>query len=167
MKTFDKKDVYSVLNMEMAEGYKDSEGYFGDTLNELHLAVAGDKRDTLIAIHADLFVDNDEFVFHTEGTYYKYFLPADKVKELEEKKLRAFKTLEEFTEALHKGAGGIVTFRDKANNNVVEALVIEMRQTVANSYVVLGSFGVSLRDLFEQFEWQDKDGVWRPFGVEE
>ena len=79
MKTFDKKDVYSWSNCEEARQYIGDEGYFRDTYCE-----------SLAAWHRGILQDVDpsmpvDCIFEDEeNEIFGLFLPADKVKEVEE-----------------------------------------------------------------------------------
>ncbi|WP_295355309.1 hypothetical protein [uncultured Succinivibrio sp.] len=51
----------------------------------------------------------------------------------------------------HDRSDGIITNIIKAHNEI---------------YLGVGGDLYSLDELFEKYEWLDKDGNWRPFGVE-
>lgn len=92
--------------------------------------------------------------------FYSYFLPAEEVK-IEEKKWRPF-TLDEFRAKFPLLSP--VTFRSKNDGDPKTFCFIGY---FADRRIVLGSDLCNLDALFERYELQDKDGNWKPFGVEE
>lgn len=106
-KTFDRKDVYSVLNAEDASQYVGTKGYFADTLSCLNEKVRKNMLDPLDDVN-----QLHDFPFISYVTGFLFFLPADKVKEVEEeKKWRAFKDIEEFKKETGLGLLSIVRYR--------------------------------------------------------
>lgn len=82
MKTFDKKDVYSWSNAEDAKKYIGKEGYFSNNFSALKIKVRNCDELTVlknIDSYGICCFNTDE---HFEG--FGLFLPADKVKEVEE-----------------------------------------------------------------------------------
>ena len=96
MKTFDRKDVFTLVTAEEAKDYIGIKGYFGDSFEELE----DDIRKANNAELAEIFPNQEtNIVFRPSrsSACYGLFLPASKVKEVEkEKKWRAFRTFEEF-----------------------------------------------------------------------
>lgn len=79
MKTFDRKDVYSVLNAEEAKKYVGKLGYPSNSLNKLKTLINNFAPYSLDKIE----LDNDKpFFYRKDG--FLFFLPVDKVKEVEE-----------------------------------------------------------------------------------
>ena len=79
-KTFDKKDVFTCVNAEDAKAYIGGLGYFANTLN-------GFKNIQYFAPYSldDIQVGRDKPFFYRKDSF-ALFLPADKVKEVEEVK---------------------------------------------------------------------------------
>ena len=177
MKTFDKKDVCTIVNAQTAYKYIGDNGYFSNHLDpdlrnwrygELLSILNYDWTyiDNVFGI-ATQDPDNEEKLITTD--YYGLFIPSNKVKEVEEpKKWRAFKSLDEFADALgvcHL-VGTEIIFRNKGASELLrKSMITEMSTTSNNSFVTLGSLGFSLKSLFDAYEWLNKDGVWQPFGV--
>lgn len=93
--------------------------------------------------------------------YYSYFLCAKDVK-IEEKKWRPF-TLDEFLKRFPLLSP--VTFKNSANDEILVGCVTEYSKT--KSRVRLGGTVYCLEVLFKHCEYQDEDGNWKPFGIEE
>ena len=98
MKTFDKKDVFTVLTAEDAKNYIGKEGYLSDTLINLQNRVDNSVHETLDSIN-----ELQPYPFSANGLSSLLFLPFDKVKEVEEpKKWRPFKDIGEFQNITNK-----------------------------------------------------------------
>jgi hypothetical protein len=93
------------------------------------------------------------------------FLPADKVKEVEEKKWRAFKDFNEFKFWTGKGVGSVIIYRDKLTNDELEAVIT--RSKLYENFVEIGAVEYTFKELFDQWEWLSNRNEWQPFGVEE
>lgn len=121
------------------------------------------------------FKDGEEFPFyrfdhatrrpaHPEKAY-PLFCPESVIKEeTEEKKYRPY-TIEEFCNEGFE----IIVFRER-NYPSHESHVRYNGYRIYddNVYkVILGNISYTLSDLFEDFEYLDSDGEWKPFGVEE
>lgn len=80
MKTFDKKDVLTVVTVEEARKYIGKEGYFADRYSDLEGLIEDNLLVKLIAIDSDC-----SYCFRSLNVGdYGLFLPIDKVKEIEE-----------------------------------------------------------------------------------
>lgn len=100
--------------------------------------------------------DNDGFLC------YSFCLPAEFVEEKpKEKQYRPY-TLEEFCDMGFE----FVVFRDKDDPSL-EFHVRYNGYRKCDNTVILGNLGYTLNDLFEDYEYLDNDGNWKPFGVEE
>lgn len=81
MKTFNKKDIFTIVTAEEAEKYIGQQGYFGDSLGTLKAMIEIDNTEKLIKI----LDENDCFRFIStsllsSGTeMWSLFLPAEKV----------------------------------------------------------------------------------------
>lgn len=163
---FDKKDVYSWSNLEDAKKYIGEEGYFCETCHEsLALWHKGLLRDVNQSMPVDCIFED------AENEVFGLFLPADKVKEVkEEKKWRPFKNLEEFkTELNGIEYGDVVRFREKSDHAIklYGGYLGHSEKDGQLLALALGAFFYSPEKLFEDYEWQDKEGNWQIFGVEE
>ncbi len=161
MKTFDKKDVFSWSNAEEAKEYIDKKGYFSnfatDNLVEWYLG-------TLSEISLFNKYRIARIFTNKKGEKFGLFLPLDKVKEVEEKKWRAFKNFMEFFNYTNKKLGSEITYRNKRTGDAFYAVIT--RVTVSSSAIDLGAHTYNLHDLFMSYEWLN-DNEWQPFGVEE
>jgi len=174
MKTFDKKDVFTIINAKTAYKHIGENGYFSDRLDpnlenweygELRSIQDGEDADVdAVFGRSTLDPDNEEKLIIDYS--YGLFLPECKV--IEEKKWRAFKSLDEFADALGVChiVGTEIIFRNKGAFELLrKSMITEMSTTSHNSFVTLGSLAFSLKSLFDAYEWLNKDGVWQPFGV--
>lgn len=171
MKTFDKKDVYSWANCEDAKQYIGKEGYFADNLETLESRIINNENNELSSINPKNDVD---FIF-----YFKIeddlccsglFLPADKVKEVEEEKiLRPFRTSHEFQKYLKVKFGDTVKFRVTKHDFYYQAIFNGYKNINDKLVLIsLGGFLLAPSELFEDYEFYDEyTKEWRTFGVEE
>lgn len=167
MKTFDKKDVYSWSNAEDAKQYIGKEGYFSNNFSALKIKVKNcDELNMLKNIDSYgicCFNPNEHF----EG--FGLFLPADKIKEIEEPKYRPFRTTEEFSKVTGKRIGSILKFRCGGNDKRYYTRMYTGFHILENGniYIELGSEAYNLEQLYNYYEYLDEHGDWKPFGVEE
>ena len=176
--TFNKEDVFSWGNAEKAKQYIGELCYFGDSLYELKKNIEINYSRTLLWINNNSTVgvnsifecvsENDpNNVHYSQGL----MIPVDKVKVEESKKWRAFKSLDEFADALGVChiVGTEIIFRNKGASELLrKSMITEMSTTSNNSFVTLGSLAFSLKSLFDAYEWLNEDtGEWQPFGVKE
>lgn len=162
MKTFDRKDVYSVLNAEDASQYVGEKGYFANTLSALKDKVYKNILSTLDDVNQ---LNDYPFITDTEECYL-FFLLEDKVKEIEEKKWRPF-TLEEF---LNKFSIGLkISYRNKNKKFSAYMLFVGYfeSEVTREPIIMIGLTGYSLDDFFKKYEYLDEHGEWQPFGVKE
>lgn len=168
MKTFDRKDVFTIINIEEAEMYLNSKGYFADSIKELNDNI---KEGVVYELEEISHDDDAIYVYQGKGRseYNSLFLPIEKVKVVKEPKWRAFKDLDEFAEALGLVhiLGSEITYRTKTEDTKGSAIITRESESGSVSYISLGSHSLSLENLFKYYEWLDKDGIWQPFGVEE
>jgi len=161
MKTFDRKDIYSWSNAEKAKQYIRKEGYFADDLDELQKDINANSVFTLNEIKTDTAMC---FIYDEGDLYAPLFLPADKVKEIKEKKWRAFKDHNEFITETQLTVGDLITIHDKTIDHDYYTMITSLD----NGGIVLGGFILSSFEmLLKNYEWLDKDGKWQRFGVEE
>lgn len=165
MKTFDKKDVFSWANCN--ELRLATHGYVGNSLSDLACNIAPEGKVVLLSIDK-----NSALCFNVENKqdnlakiyHFAFFLPADKVKEVEEKKWRPFKDSKEFIHTIKAYLGDSITFRyKKENEGNSSALITGFSKEL---YVTFGGRSYSYEQLFYYLEWFDGN-TWQPFGVEE
>jgi len=175
-KLFDKEDVFNETNAEDAKLYLGKEGYFVDVLyknlNEWKKGILDKILDK--SVEDTTIYPSYPFVkLKTQGdtvTNFRFFLPADKVKEVEEpKKYRPFRTTEEFSNVTGKRIGSILKFKyvDKDVCYYTRMYTGFHFLENGNIYIELGSEAYSLEQLYNYYEWLDEHGEWQPFGVEE
>ena len=157
---FDKKDVISWANCEEAKKYIGEEGYFRDDYQgDLAAWSKGLLQDVDPSMPVDCIFEDEENDVHG------LFLPADKVKQPEPaKKWRPFKCSEEFIKLVGCDVGDRLTMRRKGLRIVRNVLVLELAQGLGT--LGLGTHIFCYRELFDDYEWQDKEGNWQTFGVE-
>lgn len=167
MKKFDIKDVFSWSNAEDAKQYIGKQGYFADNLNDLQECVSNNNFKTLFSLDLDPETDVDSIFSITESDYYyALFLPADKVKEVEEKKWRAF-TLEEFCNRFSIGTKISFRRKDKTRSiyGLFEGCQTDIDETETLQIIIICNLWYTLNDLFETYEYLDEHGEWQTFGV--
>lgn len=84
MKTFDKKDIFTVVNVEKAKKYIGKEGYFADCLGLLKVLVELNETEILTSIgdEDDCFPFKYQAHFRGGERLNSLFLPAEKVKNI-------------------------------------------------------------------------------------
>lgn len=161
--------ISNPFNAETANKYIGRRGYFTDDIfnfsnldnccTGMLASVEEDNRHPYYcAISAEGVIIKGNFSF---------FLPAEfvaeKPEEKEEKKYRPY-TLEEFCNEGFE----IVVFREKNRPSHESHVRYNGYRKYDNVYkVILGNISYTLSDLFEDFEYLDDDGTWKPFGAEE
>lgn len=158
MKNFDLDDVYS--SDALTEDVIDligTYGYFSEYLKDW----SSKKQLKRIVIDEKGMY----FVADTLNTRYQYFLPEDKVKEVEEpKRFRPF-TLEEF---LNKFSVGLkISYRKKDNSYSGYALFNGYYRRNDSKYIaiMIGNEDLWLYELCNEYEYLDEHGDWQPFGM--
>ena len=105
----------------------------------------------------------ESFCMNETGATFSFFIPECFVKP-KEKKFRPY-TLEEFCNEGFE----VVVFRHKND----ESLEYHVRYNGYLKYdndvyvIIFGNKLYQLNELFENYEYLDDDGEWKPFGVEE
>ena len=148
------KRPLTCFDVEEAKAFIGKECYFTNNLREYA---------DLTTVTAKRILGNVEDHFYAEqySGMYAYCLPCDWV--TEEKKYRPY-TIEEFCNEGFE----IVVFRDKDDQSLEYHVRYNGYRRCDNVYkVILGNISYTLNDLFEDFEYLDDDGTWKPFGVEE
>ncbi|MDY6246012.1 MAG: hypothetical protein SPL83_02070 [Succinivibrio sp.] len=179
---FNTKDLLTVATADQA--VVGTKGFFGDNLSNLIVKVKQGKVETLTDVTPDVaycFESNDDlhYVFFlpidkVEKPYralesreksFNLFLPADKVKEVEEneKKWRAFEDFNEFKIWTGKSVGSVIVYKDKLTNDELEAVIT--RSKLYEDFVEIGAVEYTFKELFDQWEWLNPRNEWVPFGV--
>ena len=114
---------------------------------------------------ADNVEDKKMFPFECDDKRkYTFFIPEEWV-EPKEEKYRAY-TLEEFLEAMESGLfESWITMRPVGSKKECQFLYTGYQETEAGEYICLGCFQFDFISLFKNYEIQDLDGKWHPFGV--
>ena len=167
MKKFDIKDVFSWANCEEAKQYIDKEGYFAHTLSQLD-----DRIQKFDFCTLEKICDSNTNCFCRKGDgamcYWSMFLPVDKVKEVEEKKWRAFKSIDEFKIETGLDLLNIVHYRLNPSRSIISTgygVITEFNTSGSDKtdYITIGDTSFNLNELFN-YEYLD-DNEWKPFGV--
>ena len=168
---FDTKDVCSPLTNNSPK--KGAVGYFTNTFSELKLAVEADNTK-ILGTYYDY--SDDDFIFEPENSnqQYRYFLEKKNVHFTEpEKKLRPFKTIEEFMTTLDMLylTDSCYYIRTKQTGTIFFGIIEGFN--INNNHdlcaVAFRAMVFTCRDLLDYYEWKSEDekdsDVWHPFGV--
>lgn len=154
------KKPLDCFDTEIAKQFIGKKGYFSNYLN-VYTNLCNMEEGVLHSLdeqHGEAFVE--------EYAKWKFFLPAEWVKQ-PEKKYRPY-TLTEFVNTY--SLGDEIILKIKANNRIEHKLFIEYIEDAKNintrMNICLGGFYYSLKDLFDKSELYTSEG-WKPFGVEE
>ena len=170
-----KEDVMTILDLDEAEKYVGELGYFASrpykSLGSWERGVLAEvlKHEEVESVFYAVDEDGDEI------NYFGLFIPAEKVKEVQEikdeKKWRPFKNCKELCQYIRVTgedlyAGLTINIRNKENKIVRQVLVTEINYD--KPFIGLGISLFDLENLYRSYEWQDeKNEDWKPFGVEE
>jgi hypothetical protein len=140
-------------------------GYFSDTISGFKNFTRC-LRATLQSIYNKHDYDDlaNDYIFDSGTNCWRYFLPESLVK----KKYRPL-TEDEFKQMLNEGVfGQWVTLKNTADNKESCFQIVGYFHAPDDTFAVcFGSHEFSLQTLFDYYQWKDKDGNWRIFGVEE
>lgn len=170
MKVFDKKkDVFTLINIEEAEMYLNSKGYFGDSIKELN-----DNIKQGFDTELEEIVCNDDATFAYKGKgkpeYNSLFLPIEKVRVIEEKKKwRAFKNCDEFLKKTKIAVGTVIHIKTSPNFVDQQGCYHLALLGYTNDTLIFPSplNEISFQKLFIGVQLIEEDGTLQPFGVEE
>lgn len=160
---FDLDDVYSSDNLtEDVISLIGTNGYFSRELSE------NPENWSIKRQLKRIMIDEKGmyFVADTLNTRYQYFLPEDKLKEVEEPKYRPF-TLEEFLNKFSVGTK--ISYKKKDNSYSGYALFNGYYRKNDSKYtaIMIGNEDLRLYELCNEYEYLDEHGDWQPFGVQE
>ena len=160
MKTFHKKDVFTLVTAEEAKTYIGKTGYFNNDFESIKRAI--ELGDPAVLDRVDT---NSIWCFKALGVSlcFGLFLPADKVKEVEEKKYRPFNNIQEFLNQYK--VGQVVHLRNKKNNIEQLTLIVAVfLRCYCCVCLGLNASALPLKELFEEYEIKINE-KWQPFGV--
>lgn len=163
MKTFDRKDMFTIANIEDAKTYINCEGYFCDSFNkDLY------KWDKGILKKVDEDATNYPFLQlnakYGSSFAFRLFIPADRIKE--EKKWRPFRSFKEFSVTLNKGVGSEITYRNKdfPLRIITTTIISFIEEANREDQLQIGGGALKISTWFKEIEiFNGKD--WQPFGV--
>lgn len=164
MKRFKKEDVFTVLNAADAELYIDTVGFFAESLSDLQKNITEGITDSLRSVDTD-----NVWSFTTDNDSFPLFLPASKVAT----PYRPFNSAQEFINVVMDGnPDKWVCMRHRANGkentNTNEWYRKLQEYSPTQKQVSFGQqLNFSFEALFLKWEWKDKKGNWRVFGVAE
>ena len=150
-------EIYSPVNAMLAQVYIGQNGIFSNDSQDFENL----KNAKLRVLTSLELREGYTKRFCSDGFWYEYFLPLANV----ENKKYIPCTLDNFG----LNIGDLLRFRKKDDHNF-EIGTMYMGYIKNNGIVrvMLGNTYYSLEELFNDFEWFDKDSnTWEPFGVEE
>lgn len=150
--------IFTCFDTDYAEQYIGKQGYFTNCY-ALFTNVNSLVKGTLTKI-CDYSV-NEKYGTNVGEKSYSFFLPEDLLKT--EKIFRPC-TLDEF--GIH--IGDLIIFRKKDYISFeIATMYMGYRKNNGGVKVLLGNNSYSLKELFEDYEWYDRDSnTWKIFGVE-
>ena len=152
--------IFSCFGTEQAKRYVDRKGYFTNDM--------GDFNNLNDCYYGTLNVVDDNgsrpYLNKDFSRYFGFFLPEAYVKKQKQKKYRPC-TIDDF--GLH--IGDLIRFRRKGDNDFETCtMYIGYVKTNGTVQVLLGQCCYSFEELFNEYEWFDRDSnTWEMFGVEE
>ena len=152
------KKPLDCFDVDIAKQFIGKKGYFSDYHNDYtHLC------NTEEGVLKSLDEHHDE-AYEVTYNKWKFFLPAEWVKE-PERKYRPYKDVEEFFDDIGCTLGDVIRFRKKDTTEEEYHTLLTGFKGNARVNIGLGDGGYySLSDLFSLFELYTADG-WQPFGV--
>ena len=161
-KVKDNYKIFTCFDTELAKQYVDTYGYFTDDISDFN-----NLDDDCYYDRLDGVDDNSPRPFFNKylSKYFTFFLPEKFIKQKQAKKKYIPCTLDNFG----LNVGDLIRFRRK-NDHDFEICTMYMGYLKNNDIVkvMLGNTYYSLEELFNSYEWFDKDSnTWEIFGVEE
>ena len=152
-------DCFDAENKELMKSFLNKEGYVSNNLENFCLLDGCFKR-LLSNVSKNVKDCFKTSINGGDGGGWKYFLPAEWVKE-PEKKYRAF-TLTEWINQ-HE-IGDVIHYRGKSEGIEAHIMYMGTYHHKNRGTIVLGVASYTLDCLFEEFEIEI-DGKWQPFGA--
>lgn len=124
-------------------------------------------------------IGNTEYHYGADDTlqteYFAYMIPIKYVafadtEETDKPKLRMLKSFNEFKKLTGKGICDTITIRSTDTelfDFTATCLVLGTATRNETEQVLIGNYSMELEELFDEYEWEDDHGTFRPFGVEE
>lgn len=152
--------IFTCFDTEQAKQYVDTKGYFTNDIDDFN------NLDDCYDGTLNVVYDNSSRPFLNKdfSRYFGFFLPEKFVKEKQAKKFRPC-TLDGFG----LNIGDLIKFRRKDDPTFeICTLYTGYLKNNGTVKVMLGNTYYSLEELFDNYEWYDKDSkTWEMFGVEE
>ena len=155
-------DCFDAENKELMKSFLNKEGYVSNNLENFCLLEGCFKRllNNVFKKVKDCFKTS---INGGDGGNWKYFLPAEWVKE-PEKTYRAYTVMEFIKEY---PLGSYLHFRPKSDTMEMHRLIDGYNDYKnGNGTLFMCGTGFSMSELYDNYEIF-KDGEWKPFGVEE
>lgn len=163
------KRPLNCFDTEQAEEFIGKKCYFSDEARDFMNLDKAD-RDTLFYV-AELqnIWTAEEYCFADNSNDWRFILPLEWVNPEEPKKKYRPYSIKDFRKAFVNGELDIfIILRDKHNPDDIYTLRYDGCVRKGQfEYVYLGAKIFSFESLFENYEWQDSNGNWQPFGVKE
>lgn len=160
----DGKKPLNCFDTEEAESYVGKECYFSNDV--FPFANMSDKTNRALIYKGSLlkvWPDGSDPYETDSQRFYTFCLPCEWVTETKEKQYRPY-TIDEFCNEGFE----IIVFRERDYPSMEYHVRYNGYRKCDNVYkVILGNISYTLSDLFEDFEFLDSDGEWKPFGVKE
>lgn len=148
-------DILTCFDIQKAGQFLGHEGYFAD-VNSSYQSLDNKAYGILTEIKDAAYpfkMNNND--------YWRFFIPEIRLKPVE-KKYRPC-TLDEFG----LNIGDLIKFRRKCDNDFEVCTMYMGYRKYGDVKVLLGEWFYSFEELFNEYEWFDKDSnTWEPFGVE-
>ena len=156
-------DIKSVTDGCHDWEFMTKKGYFANSIFDFKDL----KRTCMYGEYAGWRVHDQCFLCEQAGdkTYYSYFLPENILKPVG-KKYRPY-SIKDFRKAfVNEKLEVFIILRDKHNPDDIYTLRYDGSVRKGQfEYIYLGAKIFSFKSLFENYEWQDSNGNWQPFGV--
>lgn len=149
-----------VIDIKWAMGFIGQNGFFADAINCFgNLSECQNGK----LVNAE---DNRIHPFECDNEWhYMFFIPEAWVEK--EEQYRAY-TLEEFIGDMNLGVlEPWIKMRPVGTNKECKFLYTGYQETASGEYICLGCFQFDFISLFKNYEIQDINGKWHPFGVKE
>lgn len=165
------KRPLTCFDTEQAKEFLGKECYFSNCKSHYKNLSAFEKYETLTdycigTLTAVMDLGDRIFDVDQQCKEFRYCLPCEWVKPEEPKKEYRPYSLEEFIEAMESGLfESWIKMRPVGSTKECEFLYTGYQKTEAGEYICLGCFQFDFISLFKNYEIQDLNGKWQPFGV--
>ena len=162
-KTFDRKDIFSLLNAEDAKPYIGKFGYMSDNVQTLRKNIEENKRFKLHDIEDDYILPFKVCIKNDEIFGFGLFLPAEKVREEKEKTYRPFRNQDEIRKYFNRATtlGCPLNLQHKRTD---ERFTLMVTGFFENGLVLPLYGALTWEQLFDMFILY-RNGKQQPFGV--